>query len=295
MQPLAAWLVARPQNAVIALAATLLLPVLHVFSGIFMVLLVLKQGIRLAVIEGAAAAVLMILVYLVAGAPVMQVVVAILTTWPPAILLAVVLGSTRSLTLTMQVSALLAAVAVLGCYAFIADLAAFWQPVMALMVDWASASSLHEQAQLIKAEPAVVAHLLTVSLVVSSWTMYALYLLFGYRYANAAPGETGKYGRFCDLNFGRVIALAVAVVSLLAYATGMPWMQSLAIVLFAVFWLQGLAVVHWMFEDGELPLFVVILTYLLMPFLHVFLFMALAVVGYTDAWFQYRRRVAAKQ
>ena len=293
MQPLAAWLVARPQNAVIALAATLLLPVLHIFSGIFMVLLVLKQGIRLAVIEGAAAATLMILVYLVAGTPVMQVVVAILTTWPPAILLAVVLGSTRSLTLTMQVSALLAAVAVMGCYAFIADLAAFWQPVMAVMVDWATANALHEQAQLIEAEPLLVAHLLTVALVVSSWTMYALYLLFGYRYAYAAPGETGKYGRFCDLNLGRVIALVVAVVSLLAYATGMPWMQSLAIVLFAVFWLQGLAVVHWMFVDGKLPLFVVIMVYVLLPFLHVFLIMALAVVGYTDTWFRYRRRVVA--
>lgn len=293
MQPLAAWLVARPQNAVIALAATLLLPVLHIFSGIFMVLLVLKQGVRFAIIVGAIAAALMIMVYLVAGAPVMQVVVAILTTWPPAVLLAVVLGSTRSLTLTMQVSALLAAFAILGCYAFIADLTAFWQPVMALMVDWANASALHEQAQLIEAEPALVAHLLTVSLVVSSWTMYTLYLLFGYRYAEAAPGETGRYGRFCDLNFGRVIALMVAIVSLLAFATGMAWMQSLAIVLCAVFWLQGLAVVHWMFVDGELPLFVVIMVYVLMPFLHVFLIMALAVVGYTDTWFRYRRRVVA--
>jgi len=293
VQPLAAWLVARPQNAVIALAATLLLPVLHIFSGIFMVLLVLKQGVRFAIIVGAIAAALMIMVYLVAGAPVMQVVVAILTTWPPAVLLAVVLGSTRSLTLTMQVSALLAAFAILGCYAFIADLTAFWQPVMALMVDWANASALHEQAQLIEAEPALVAHLLTVSLVVSSWTMYTLYLLFGYRYAEAAPGETGRYGRFCDLNFGRVIALMVAIVSLLAFATGMAWMQSLAIVLCAVFWLQGLDVVHWMFVDGELPLFVVIMVYVLMPFLHVFLIMALAVVGYTDTWFRYRRRVVA--
>jgi len=293
VQPLVAWLVARPQNAVIALAATLLLPVLHIFSGIFMVLLVLKQGVRFAIIVGAIAAALMIMVYLVAGAPVMQVVVAILTTWPPAVLLAVVLGSTRSLTLTMQVSALLAAFAILGCYAFIADLTAFWQPVMALMVDWANASALHEQAQLIEAEPALVAHLLTVSLVVSSWTMYTLYLLFGYRYAEAAPGETGRYGRFCDLNFGRVIALMVAIVSLLAFATGMAWMQSLAIVLCAVFWLQGLAVVHWMFVDGELPLFVVIMVYVLMPFLHVFLIMALAVVGYTDTWFRYRRRVVA--
>jgi len=293
VQPLVAWLVARPQNAVIALAATLLLPVLHIFSGIFMVLLVLKQGVRFAIIVGAIAAALMIMVYLVAGAPVMQVVVAILTTWPPAVLLAVVLSSTRSLTLTMQVSALLAAIAILGCYAFIADLTAFWQPVMALMVDWANASALHEQAQLIEAEPALVAHFLTVSLVVSSWTMYTLYLLFGYRYAEAAPGETGRYGRFCDLNFGRVIALMVAIVSLLAFATGMAWMQSLAIVLCAVFWLQGLAVVHWMFVDGELPLFVVIMVYVLMPFLHVFLIMALAVVGYTDTWFRYRRRVVA--
>jgi len=73
--------------------------------------------------------------------------------------------------------------------------------------------------------------------------------------------------------------------------TGHPWLQSLAIVLLAVFWLQGLAVIHWMVVDGELPLFVAIMVYVLLPFLHLFLMMALAVVGYTDAWFGYRRRV----
>jgi hypothetical protein len=118
-------------------------------------------------------------------------------------------------------------------------------------------------------------------------------LFFGYRYATAEPGKTGPYGRFCDLSFGRVLALLVAVVASLAFATGMPWLQSLAIVLFTVFWFQGLAVVHWMFVDGDLPLFVVIMVYVLLPFLHLFLIMALAVVGYTDAWFGYRRRAAA--
>ena len=86
----------------------------------------------------------------------------------------------------------------------------------------------------------------------------------------------------------------MAVASLLAFATGMFWLQSVAIVLFAVFWLQGLAVIHWMFVDGELPLFVVIMTYLLLPFLQVFLVIALAVVGFTDAWFRYRRRVVVR-
>lgn len=290
MQPLAAWLVARPQNAVIALAVTLSLPVLHIFSGIFMVLLVLRQGWRPAVVEGLVAAAILALVYLLASVPVLQAVVAAVTTWVPAVVLALALKSTRSLALTMQLSALLAAVAVTALHISVADMTVFWEPVMAFMLEWAQTNALTEQVQMMQANPALVAHMLTIVLVVSSWTMYALYLLFGYRYATMMPGETAPYGRFCDLNFGRVIALVVAIVALLAYLTGMPWLQSLAIVLFAVFWLQGLAVLHWMFVDGELPLFVVIMVYVLLPFLHIFLMTALAVVGYTDAWFGYRRR-----
>jgi len=295
VQPLAAWLVARPQNAVLALTATLLLPVLQIFSGIFMVLLVLKQGVRLAVVEGAIAGVLLAVVSLLAGAPVLQVLVSVLTVWLPAVLLAVILQATRSLGLTLQVSVLVAAVVVLGFHIVVDDMTAFWQPVMAFMVDWARESKLHEQVQLIEKDPALVAHTLTIVFVLSSWMMYVLYLLFGYRYSTAISEESSNYGRFCDLNFGRVLALIAALLSVLAFATGMAWLQSVAIVMFVIFWLQGLAVVHWMFVDGELPLFVVIMTYVLMPILHVFLFLALAVVGYTDAWFRYRRRVVAQQ
>ena len=295
MQALAAWLVARPQNAVLALAATLLLPVLQILSGIIMVFLVLRQGVRPAVVTGIVAGALLALIALFAGPPVMQVVVSALTTWLPAVFLAAMLLITRSLTLTLQVSALVAAAAVLVFHVLVGDMMAFWQPAMEFMTDWARESNLHEQAQLIETEPAMVAHTLTIVFVASSWTLSALYLLLGYRLTQALPGETASYGRFCDLNFGRVIALIMALTSLLAFASGMAWLQSIAFVIFAVFWLQGLAVVHWLFVDGELPLFVVIMTYVLMPFLHVFLMLALALVGYTDAWFVYRRRVAAQQ
>jgi len=294
VQSLVAWLVARPQNAVMALAATLLLPILQIFSGIFMVILVLKQGVRPAIGSGAMAAVLLAVVSLLAGAPVMQVLLSVLTVWLPAVLLAVTLQATRSLNLTMQVSALVAATVVLGLHVVVDDLVTFWQPVMTFMVDWARQSRLDDQVALIEAQPAMVAHSLTIVFVLSSWSMYALYLLFGIRYAATGPDETGKFGRFCDLSFGRVIALLVALLSLLAFASGLDWLQSLAIVLFAIFWLQGLAVVHWMFVDGKLPLFAVIVTYVLMPFLHVFLFLALGLVGYMDAWFRFRRRAAAQ-
>ena len=136
MQPLAAWLVARPQNAVMALAATLLLPVLQIFSGIFMVMLVLKQGVRLAITEGVIALGLLALVYLLSGLPVLQVASLALLTWAPAVLLAATLQVTRSLALTMQVSALVAVVAILGFHLVVDDLLVFWEPTISFVLEW---------------------------------------------------------------------------------------------------------------------------------------------------------------
>ena len=236
MQPLAAWLVARPQNAILALAATLLLPVLQLFSGIIIVLLVLHQGARLAAIEAVIAGAILAVVSLVVGAPVMQVMVDALTTWVPALVLAAVLVATRSMMLTMQLSALIAAVAVLGFHVVVGDLTAFWEPVMTFTLEWARTNGLVEQAQVIESSPGQMAHALTVAFVLWGWTKAALFLFFGNRLATVAPYETGPYGRFCDLDFGRVIALLVAIASLAAFATGVASLQSVAIVLLGVFW-----------------------------------------------------------
>ena len=58
-----------------------------------------------------------------------------------------------------------------------------------------------------------------------------------------------------------------------------------------VFWLQGLAIVHWMHAEGLLPLAAVVAVYILLPLLQVLLITVLAVLGFTDAWFGYRRRM----
>jgi len=295
VQPLAAWLVARPQNAVLALAVTLVLPVLQILSGIIMVLLVLKQGVRLALIEGAIAGALLLLIALVAGLAPAQSLVAMATTWLPAIVLAGILQATRSLTLTLQVSVLVAAIVALGYYVVVDDLAVFWEPVITALLVWTRESNLHEQAQLMAANPAMTADMLTLAVVWSSWMLYVVYLLLGYRVFAQVSGESDVFGRFRDLNFGRVIAVIMALVSLAGFASGAASLQSVAFILFAVFWLQGLSVVHWMHSVGQLPFLVVIMTYVLMPILHVFLILALAVLGYTDAWFAYRRRVARQQ
>ena len=284
MQAFAAWLVARPQHAVLGLATTLLLPAPQLTSGVIMVLLLLGQGTKLAIIEAAIAASVLLTVSLLFGVSIPSVVSLMTATWLPVLLLALLLVSSRSLTLTMQVSVIVAALALTGFYVVVADPVAFWQPYITAMAEVVRQNNLQLNTELLTAE------VMTVSAVLAFWMLYTAGLLLGYALYKRLPRETSDFGRFRDLNFGRVIASTMALTSLLAFVVDVTWLQNLAFVMFVVFWIQGLAIVHWMRVKRRLPLAAVIAVYALLPFLQILLMTALAVLGYADAWFNFRRR-----
>ena len=87
--------------------------------------------------------------------------------------------------------------------------------------------------------------------------------------------------------------MTMAISSVVALLGDAVWLQNIAFVMFAIFWLQGLAIVHWMHGKGILPAFAVIMVYVLMLPLSAVIVVALAVVGYIDAWFDLRQRVPA--
>jgi len=285
VQALASWLVLRPQNAVLGLAVTLLLPAPQLTSGVIMVLLVLAQGARLAVIEALIAAAVLLTVSLLFGVSIVSMTALIVGTWVPVLLLAMLLLGARSLTLTMQVSVIVTVVALLGFYVVVDDPAAFWQPYVMQMTELARQNNLQLNTELFSAE------VMTISAALAFWMLYIIGLLLGYALYRRLPRETGEFGRFRDLNFGRVIALTLALASVLAFLVDVAWLQNVAFVLFVMFWVQGLAIVHWLHGQGMLPLAALIAVYALLPFLQVLLMTALAVFGYTDAWFEFRRRM----
>jgi hypothetical protein len=285
VQALAAWLTARPQNAVLGLAVTLLLPAPQLTSGVIMVLLVLAQGMRLAVIEASAAGAILIVVSLLFGVSAVSMMTLMAGTWLPVLLLTVLLVSSRSLALTMQVSVIVAVVAMAGFYIVVADPAAFWQPYLTTMADIARQNSLALNTELLNAE------VMTVSATLAFWMLYIAGLLLGYGLYNKLPGESGRYGLFRNVSFGRVIAFTMALVSLLAFMVGVSWLQNVAFVMFVVFWIQGLSIVHWMHAEKMLPLAAVVSVYVLLPLLQVLLVTVLAALGYMDAWFEFRRRM----
>jgi hypothetical protein len=289
MRPIASWLVARPRNAVLGLAATLLLPFAHVVSGTLMALLVLQQGASLAAMQGLVAAVILALISLLVSAPVTQVLANAAIIWVPIILLAALMRNSRSMTLALQVAALVALVVTLAFYLVLGDPAAWWSEVLVDVATTFREMGLERHADALSAQRDVVAGQMTTLVVLAAWTLYATVMLLGYAVWRSLPEKGPAYGRFCDLNLGRVLALTMAVSSVLAVLTGSDWLQNLAFVAFMMFWLQGLAIIHWLHAERGLPVLVVILAYALLPFLNALLHMTLAVVGYVDAWFEFRR------
>ncbi len=267
---------------------------LSVLSGVVLVLLILHQGPRMAAIETAGAAAMLALLSLLLRAPLGATLGGALAVWAPAAALALLLLRTRSLTLTLQVAWLATIAGLLVFVVAVPDAAAFWQERIDALRDALTAQGLHEQAAMFGGDISGIAEQMTMIVALLLWSVSVVGLVLGYKLERQLPGGTARFGRFRDLNFGRVIALATAAASIVAWLGGWVAMQSTAFVMFAMFWLQGLAIAHWSHGQGFLPTFGLAALYVLMPLLNVVMLMGLAVSGYIDAWFGFRRLRTAK-
>ena len=289
MQGVAAWIVARRINAVLALAATISLGYFSFLSGVVLVLLVLAMGVRGAVISVAMAAGFMAVVGLIAKVALPTVIGGALAIWLPSLTLGVLLTVTRSLTLTLQLSAIIAVLGMALMLIVIGDGAEYWRPVLVEIIQLWRDMGLSEEASVAEVNLDMIAKQMTIMTVLLLWSVHSVSCVLGYLWFRQLPDKTAAFGRFRDLNLGRVIALTMAIASVGALLSGAVWLQNIAFVMFAMFWLQGLAIVHWMHGQGYLPGFGVVAVYALMPILNVILLIGLAVCGYIDAWFRLRR------
>ena len=153
---------------------------------------------------------------------------------------------------------------------------------------------LQEQAATLVDNQSVIAEQMTVLFVITIWSLYVFGLLLGYALYGASLGQKSVFGRFCDLNFGRVLALIMAVASVVAVISGAVWLRNFAFLVFVIFWIQGLAILHWLHAERQFPAILLVVVYALVPLLSALPVISFAVVGYTDAWFGYRARGASQ-
>ncbi len=290
MQAVAAWLVARPQNAVLALALTAWLQGLSFLSAIVLIVLVLHRGMPRALLDAAVALGLVAIIGLVVSAPMQMVVGGAIAVWFPAALLAAILVRTRSLTLTLQLSVILAIVAITGIFLVAGNPVDYWLEYLQQVIDELRRSNQFALAELVERQKENAGQMTMVA-VFANWLVHSASLVLAYKLYRTLP-ETGQpYGRFRDLNLGKVLALVAAVASLLGMLTDWFWFEHVAFLSFGAFWLQGFAIVHWLYGNQMIPRIGLVLAYtmLLSVILTLVTVIGLAVFGYLDAWFRLRR------
>lgn len=290
---MAAWLVARPERAVFILLASFLLPITQILGSAVLILLVLSRGPGRAAVLAVFGFGALLALALVSKVPVSQVFQVVLTIWLPGMVLALLLQRMKSLTLLLQTTVLAAMVVIGGLYVVLGDPAAYWY---AMLEDFAGVwqeAGLQQEADLF-VQLLPYAPQMTGIFVSIGWLLHVVALLAGYAAYISLPGQSDGFGRFSDLNFGRVLALVLALASIVAMVTASIWVQNVAFVLFVIFWLQGLALLHWLRRAGRLPTVVLAGVYVLTVLLGPLLVTAVGVMGYTDAWFNYRPRIDKK-
>ena len=293
MQPIAAWLVARPERAVFVLIASFPLPFTQILGSALLVLLVLSHGLARAAQAAGIAFVAILVMTLVTTVPASTLFQVASTIWLPGILLALLLQRTRSLTLLLQITVLAALLVVVGLYVVVGDSGAYWQQVLQEFAGLLRDSGKQQEAdlfiQLLPYAPYMRGFVVSIG-----WLLHVVAFLAGYAAYISLPGHPEGFGRFSDLNFGRVLALVLALTAIAAMLSASVWLQNIALLLFTIFWLQGLAVLHWLRARGRLPSIVLAGVYVLTVLLGPLLVSAVGVMGYTDAWFDYRPRIARK-
>ena len=282
-------------NGALVIALTAALPIFNFVSSIILIMLALKLGARVATLQAGAAAAFIAVASLIGGSSAGIVVFLLALNWAPAMLLAAVLLMTRSLVLTAQVSVIVAITMMLAFYAIVTDVEGLWLELIDLLMQvWRDAGQ-DNLAAAVEQQKAIIAQYATPFSVAAAWMVQAGSLVLGYLLYRQLPEETIDFGRFRDLNFGRVLAVSLAVISVAGTLLNVIWLQGIAFVLLAAFWLQGVAIGHWLHAEKLMRVSGVVAMYVLMLLFARFVIPALAVIGYIDAWFGFRRRIAAKR
>ncbi|MGD2118250.1 MAG: DUF2232 domain-containing protein [Chromatiales bacterium] len=212
--------------------------------------------------------------------------------WLPMWLLAMLLRFTRSLATTLEAALLLAVVLLGYLYLLIPDPTQHWlQMLNELLKGVPAESGMDEQqfqevlglvAQWMSAVIAAVFFLqMALALFVARWWQAVLY----------NPGGFGE--EFRTLQYHQALAWITAPF-LLWYVLGEPPSLALALgaLLLAAYFLQGLAVTHSVVRQLKANVGWLAGVYVLLVLAMPYMFMALAMTGFADAWMNIRKSVA---
>ena len=212
--------------------------------------------------------------------------------WLPLWLMGWMLCRTGSINWTLQAVALFAGVIVLGMHVFIGDIVAWWREFLEFNIfTILKQAGIHVEVDDIDSVAALMTGIMTLGILFLMFS--SLFLARSWQAALYNPGGFKK--EFSEIHFSRRIALFA--VALLGMVFLLP--SQLANVGSDLFWiiialsvLQGLAVMHFIFDRYKTHSYVIFLFYISFLFFLPQLMIMIATLGYLDIWLNFRPKIA---
>ncbi len=301
MKALASFILRGPSQAILvvvgAAVLALLLPPLSLVSAAALGLVTLRMGWRygLTVMLGSTAFVAGMAWFSLGNA--LPGLVFLGVVWLPLWVLGWVLRETRSLATSTVIAGGLGIGSVLLAYLLLGDVTAWWQQVLLTLFEPAmeSGGPLAERARVepMLAEIApVMTGILAAGMVIN--TLVGLCLARGWQAMLYNPG--GFRSEFYALRLGKMPAyatLAVLALSLLPVGELASMAGQVAIVILALYVLQGLALIHAIVAHRKLHVAWLVGLYVVTFFVMPHLMAVIALLGLADTWIDFRRREGA--
>jgi len=297
MIALARFIMAGPSQAAVVAAVTALLafilPPVAWLSGGVIALVALHLGpARGLQLMGYAGAASILLGWLVMGTP-MLVVGVILLLWIPVWLAAVLLRNTVSLSVTLQaitgLSVALVVVLHLGFPELQTQLqqefANILQPVIEQQPDTAQQQELQLAVEsVLVLLPGILATGMMMGIMLS--------LLLGRWWQSVLYNPGGLAKEFNSLRLGRPLNLISSVLLLMVLFSASELVTMIVLLVLSLYLLQGMAVVHGVFELRQIAKGWLIGLYVMLLFIPHLVVLPLAVFGLSDTWVDFRHRLA---
>lgn len=297
MIALARFIMAGPTQAAVVAAATALLafilPPIAWVSGGVVALVVLHlgpvRGIQLMAYAGVAA---LLLGWLALGTPLLVVGV-ILLLWLPVWLASVILRSTVSLSVSLQAITGFSVALVLLLHLGFPELQTQLQhEFLSILKPVIEQQPDEVQRQNLQVAVESVLVLLPGILVTGMMSGIMLSLLLGRWWQSALYNPGGLVNEFNSLRLGRTLNLVSSAFLLMALFSASELATMIVLLVLSLYLLQGVAVVHGVFELRQIAKGWLIGLYVMILFIPHLVVLPLAVFGLSDAWVDFRQRLA---
>lgn len=227
--------------------------------------------------------------YLIFAVPQVAVIFVLLA-WLPVWLIAVILRQTVSLAYSLQILTLISLLVVVLIYALFPDFGEYWREALDHMVSQlAQQSDDFSLADLQRTENLIIDFL--PGLFASSIMFGTMLSLFLARWWQAVIYNPGGFAKeFQSLNLGKISALIALAITLLAVMLNNVFAFALLTVVFVLYLMQGLSLLHASIKLRQLHaawLFAVYMTMFFIP--HLVLLLVIA--GMIDPWLDIRQRI----